>query len=284
MPPTVSAVIPMDPSRPFRILQLTDFHTDASEEATQRTFVAVEQMVAATCPDLLMVTGDLWCSDDRPDLAPVMMNRDLAFLGDLDVPWCFTWGNHDYCTSLAEGQRRIARTPGAVWAVGNGHGGYRVSLVAEGDPCPRWEIYVANSGEGWQLPRDLDWIVEDARALRSERGMDIPAVAFFHIPLGAYQVAMDEGRAVGVALETVLCSGDEANLGAQWIKDAGSIRACFCGHNHRNDFSFEDGGITFAFGRSTGYGGYGEDVAKGGKLITLTPDGTVGFETIFPPA
>jgi hypothetical protein len=282
MPLSESAVVSLDPTRPFRILQLTDFHTDTGEEKTEQTFIAVEHMIAASHPDLLAITGDLWCSDDRPDLAPVLMNRDLAFLGDLGVPWFFAWGNHDYTASMAEALDQIARTPGAVCATVNGRGGYRIALQATGEATPRWDIFVANSGSAWHLPGDLDWIAGEAQALRGVRGVSVPAIAFFHIPLGAYKAAMLDGRAQGVALEEVLCTGDEENMGARLIKDAGCIRACFCGHSHRNDFHFEEDGVTFAHGRSTGYGGYGDDVPKGGKLITLSPAGTVEFETIFP--
>lgn len=282
MTPSEFAVVSLDPTRPFRILQLTDFHTDTDEELTELTFIAVERMVAASRPDLLAITGDLWCSDDRPDLAAVLMNRDLAFLGDLGLPWFFAWGNHDYAASFPDALDQIARTPGAVSVPLNGRGGYRIALHATGEATPRWDIFVANSGSAWQLPGDLDWIAPEAEWLREARGANVPAIAFFHIPLGAYKAAMLDGRAQGLALEDVLCTGDEENTGAQLIKDAGCIRACFCGHNHRNDFHFEEDGVAFAYGRSTGYGAYGEDVPKGGKLITLSPEGTVGFETIFP--
>ena len=266
---------------PFRILQLTDFHSDVSEYANERTRADVRAMVARYRPDFLAVTGDIWCGDGQPDAAPMWMARDLAFIASLETPWTFAWGNHDYAANFVAAQAKILATPHYAAPHSTDRGECHIEIVnCAGEVA--WDLLFANSGEAWRLPGDLDWVCSTSNALAGTRGRVAPAVLFFHIPFRRYQVAIDEGRVEGVANEEVLFWGDEDDSGADTILAAANIRACFCGHSHRNDCWFEEGGVIFAYGRATGYGGYGDDVKKGAKLITLNLDaGTLDFETVF---
>ncbi len=87
----------------------------------------------------------------------------------------------------------------------------------------------------------------------------------------------------------MLCWGDEDGHVEAALKAAGrnggtgNVRACFCGHSHKNDFHFEEDGILFACGRATGHGGYGgEALKKGAKFIDLGRDrDDIAFRTVF---
>ena len=132
------------------------------------------------------------------------------------------------------------------------------------------------------MPDDLAWFTEETARLRTMRGQTVPTLLFFHIPLKCYAEAVERDAYTGLALEAVSCWGDEAGLGAGILKRAGGVRACFCGHNHRCDFHFEEDGILFSYGRITGHGGYGHDIARGAKLIQLNPLGDhLEAETVF---
>ena len=265
----------------FRILQLTDFHSDVSEFENERTRADVRAMVARHRPDFLAVTGDIWCGDGHPDAAPMWMARDLNFIASLATPWAFTWGNHDYAADFARAQAKVLATPHHAAPKMTVRGECHLEITgASGDVV--WDVFFANTMGQWHLPRDLEWVLNTSKTLAESRGRAVPAVLFFHIPLRRYQIAIDEGRVSGIALEEVLFWGDEADTGADLIRSAGTIRACFCGHSHRNDCWFEEGGVIFAYGRSTGYGGYGDDVKKGAKLITLDMGSAMlVFETVF---
>jgi hypothetical protein len=265
----------------FRVLQLTDFHSDVSEFENERTRADVRAMVAKHRPDFLAVTGDIWCGDAHPDVAPMWMKRDLDFIASLETPWAFTWGNHDYAADFAQAQTRIAATPHYAAPVMTERGECHIEVAAP-DGRTAWDIFFVNTMDQWHLPSDLDWLREQSGLLADNRGCVVPALLFFHIPLRRYQVAIDEGRTQGIALEEVLFWGDEADTGADLITAMGNIRACFCGHSHRNDCHFEEDGVTFSYGRSTGYGGYGDDLRKGAKLITVPLNGgDIDLETIF---
>lgn len=278
----ISMGLQAPPSRPFRILQLTDFHSDVSEAKNEATREQVRAMIARYRPDFLALTGDIWCGDVQPDAAPMWMKRDLQFLGSLGVPWAFTWGNHDYAVDIHQAWRRLMQTPYYQPPECFEDHHQRFTLKPRGASDPTWDIYFLNSGLQWSMPDDLAWFKKETLRLREMRGRFLPALLFFHIPLKCYQDAVDRGNYHGFALEEVACWGDEAGLGADILKETGEVQACFCGHSHRCDFHFEEGGITFAFGRVTGHGGYGHDVPRGAKLIALDPLGEqVTFETVF---
>lgn len=267
----------------FRILQLTDFHNDVDETLAAKTHDAVRAMVAQTCPGFLAITGDIWCADDKPDQALKLMDRDLALFAELGVPWSFAWGNHDYVGDIHEALVRIASTPNAVAPRGDGRGSFRLAVTHAMSRKVLWDLYFLNSGPTWNLPHDIQWFEEEARRCRKERGAAVPALVFVHIPLFEYERARLARRYTGEAHEEVLHWGDDGQVLASF-KRAGIVRGCFVGHSHRNDFHFEQDGITLAYGRATGYGGYGGDrLEKGAKLIVLdTQNGTFTFSTVFP--
>jgi hypothetical protein len=268
-------------SQALRILQVTDLHTDACETATRRSFDALAAAVRAERPDLLAVTGDLWCSDTRPELASILMLRDLAFLADLGVPWAFTPGNHDCIPDPARVRREMGCVPRALLDPARPLGAFRVE-ACDPEGTPRWDLYFANSGEAWQLPGDLAWMAPEAAALAGARGTTLPALAFFHIPTRTYRDAMAAGTAVGLAQETVLCTGDEEDAAHGLLRGVPGLAGCFCGHSHRNDFHVVRDGIRYAYGRVGGFGGYGaEDTPRGIKRIVLgLRDGRIEADTL----
>lgn len=275
-------MLPVPPDRPFRILQLTDFHSDVSEALNEKTRFLVQGMVQKHNPDFLAVTGDIWCGDTHPDAAPMWMKRDLAFLGSLGIPWAFVWGNHDYAWDIHDAWRSIMNTPNYQVPTAFHGNHYRITLTLEGSTHPVWDLFFLHSGLEWSIPENFSWLEAESKRLQLERGKVLPSVIFFHIPLKCYQDAVDSGKYTGIALEPVLYWGDEAGTGSDIIKNIGGVRACFCGHSHRCDFHFIEEDVIFAYGRVTGFGGYGEDMPRGGKLIQLnTQDGTVSFQTVF---
>ncbi len=274
-------VLPLSDTDAFRILQLTDFHSDQSEFENERTRADVRAMVARHRPHFLAVTGDIWCGDGHADAAPMWMARELEFLASLETPWAFTWGNHDYTADFAASQALLAATARYGAPKMTPRGESHLALTRS-DGTVAWDVFFVNTGSRWQLPKDLAWLRDRTEALHQERGALVPALVFFHIPLRRYQTAIDEGRAQGIALEDVLSWGDEADTGADLITALGNVRACFCGHSHRNDCYFEENDVIFSYGRSTGYGGYGDDVRKGAKLIELScHSDTIDFMTVF---
>lgn len=269
----------------LRILQITDFHNDVNDELAQRTYDDVRATVQATRPDLLAVTGDIWCGDDKPDQGPRLMRRDLAFLASLRTPWAFVWGNHDWGLGLRACWDEITVAPNALMPRRDGAGSYRIEVIGAENDAARWDLFFLNSGLEWHLPDDLVWFETECARLAQSRGKIVPAIVFVHIPLKEYEEARLAGDYVGEAHEEVLHWGDDGRV-FQAFRRAGNVRACFVGHSHKNDFHFERDGVILAYGRATGHGGYGGEVLrKGAKLILLdTESNSLSFSsTVFAP-
>ncbi len=267
----------------FRILQMTDLHSDVEERLNERTRADIAAMVTRFAPDLLAVLGDIWCGDNHPEAAPMWMLRDAAFFSELGVPWALVLGNHDYVTSLDEARTRLSRMPHCALPPGDGEAACRIEVRGSGNSGPCWDLFFLHSGEAWRVPGHTAWFERESARLRQTRGRVVPGIAYFHLPTGNYQRAIDEGRTCGPGDENVLGWGDDDNMVAKRLTSQGNLRACFCGHSHRNDFHFVEDGVTFAYTRATGHGGYGQDsLAKGATLLELDTRGEAfRFRTVF---
>lgn len=271
--------LPLRADGTFRILQITDFHNDqGSPDAAERSWLDVDVLVRRLQPDFLAVTGDVWCSDEAPEHGPARMQRDLERIVGFGVPWAFTWGNHDWVDDAARRYREMAGMTGASMEVNDGRGCCRIEVCRGGAPV--WDVFFIDSGLEWDPSTDLAWFESESARLAAERGGELPAVAYFHIPLQQYEAARLAGTYTGFAGEEVLCWGDDGSILPR-LGERG-VRVCFCGHSHANDFYVEQDGVVLAYGRATGYGGYGGDLLKkGAKLLTLNADQAFAFETVF---
>jgi predicted MPP superfamily phosphohydrolase len=274
----LSAVPPHWPADgPYRILQVTDFHNDQGRDLAERTYRDVRTMIRRYNPHFLAVTGDIWCGDDQPAIAPSLRQRDIRFLGSLGTPWAFCWGNHDYIGDFERAENELRAGKNAYMPESDGRGNYRIELH-DPNTKPIWQIYFLNSHELGLEPEDVHYLSTQSTT------QSLPALVFFHIPLKQYEDARLGEVYTGIAQEEVLYwENDASRLDA--IAATESVRACFVGHSHVNDFFCERDGVVLAYGRATGHGGYGADrLEKGAKLITLERDGAFAFETVFPDA
>jgi hypothetical protein len=90
------------------------------------------------------------------------------------------------------------------------------------------------------------------------------------MPIMDYQTRIKPDAFQGLKLEKVTPGREESSEAFAAISGARSIRACFCGHNHVNDYTLKADQVDLVYGRSTGYAGYGgEKVRKGAKLIVI---------------
>ena len=272
-------------NRSFRVLQVTDWHSDQDADAAERTRADVRALVAQTQPDLVAVTGDIWCADDdHVGQARAVMNADLETLASLGVPWAFVPGNHDYYPDRNWLARRFAQTPNAVAPRGDGRGSFIVEVTGDGAE-PLWELYFVNSALEWNPLADIARFRKLVRSAPSEPPR--AAAIFTHIPLRQYEDARLSGDFTGDAHEEVLCWGDDGRMLRAFqraLAVRGGLRFVTCGHSHENDFTAVVDRVTLTYGRVTGYGGYGEKLQRGGKLFRLSADGSFKSEHVFSTA
>jgi len=143
-----------------------------------------------------------------------------------------------------------------------------------------WQIICLNTHRAGVQAPERAWL----NALKQSEPHSPRRFAFFHIPLKQYDTIWESGVAAGIKGESV-CFEEEDGSTLAVLKTMG-VKACFCGHDHSNDYSGVIDGVELVYGRATGVGGYGANIIpKGGKLITvncveemyewvsLTPDG-----------
>lgn len=121
---------------------------------------------------------------------------------------------------------------------------------------------------------------------------DIKSSMFFHIPLPEMKDALTEYAkngfkdtenvqliygAAGEKGKVVYCGIGEDTM-FETIKELGSTKAIFCGHDHLNSLSLKYKGIQFTYGMSIDYLAYigisEQGVQRGCTVITYKPDGS----------
>ncbi len=269
----------------FRILQVTDLHFFSGEGKLRgfqnpRTIEILEGLVKKTKPDLVMATGDLWPGNDE-NQGEGWMRQVIGYFEALGVPWAFVWGNHDELSDYRKGHEAFAAAKNSLYRGAESDGNYIVDVVGRHDRSLCQLVCLNSHGTGLQ-PKEQRWVRDTAAALKPFGDPPPLRLAFFHIPVKQYEDIWNNKAASGVMGETVCLEKDDGSA-LPALKAAG-IKACFCGHDHRNDYAGVADGVELVYGRATGAGGYGAEVLrKGGKLITVNcKKGTYGWETVFP--
>jgi hypothetical protein len=265
-----SELIINNPSE-FKILQLTDIHFFAETTTVDwQTFVDLSKLVEFTKPDIIVVTGDFW-HDNPAGRGGEYMNTAISIIERLGIPWAFTWGNHDQLSNYENGHLAFTNEPHSLYSGGSSNGNYVIEVKnQEGELL--WDLICMNSSIGGGSTGLASiaqaWISELVQS-RATIQHALHAFGFFHIPVPQYQTVWDAGLAPGVKYENVYSGNQNDSNAFNLFKNLETMRACFCGHDHVNDYGGMLEGIDLVYGRASGYQGYGgEQVEKGGKLIT----------------
>ncbi|MCI8410573.1 MAG: hypothetical protein HFJ09_15140 [Lachnospiraceae bacterium] len=309
-------------TKDFKILHLTDIHLGGSLYSYRKDIKALKACYAEikhTKPDLVVVTGDLTfpmgiMSMSLNNSAPV--NQFAAFMRNLDIPWCFTYGNHDTeslattsKSDLNELYKSLSyKTSGnllypymqpAVMGRNN-----QLIEVRNSDGTLNTALFLIDSnaytGEGINVydyihDDQVDWYANEVKRLNMEEGHTISSLVFFHIPLQQYRTAYelyesgsDEvkyffGKNGEKMINKVCCSDYPSNLFDRML-ELGSTKGVFCGHDHYNNMSLEYKGIRLTYGMSIDYlampGIENDTEQRGGELITLHADSSWDLKQI----
>ena len=270
-----------NPSK-FTILQFTDVHffwerSEPWATLNKRTEEDMKKLVALAKPDMLMVTGDLW-RNKPPELREQFMYYSVDQCASLGLPWAFAWGNHDELNDYTIGHKTLTAAKNSLYRGGDSKGNYVIDIVDRHQKRVCQLICLNSEREGLGASQQK-WM----RELAEKSGKPtVPRFAFFHIPIKQYADVWNSGVATGYKAEEP-CIEKEDGSSLPFLKSLG-IKACFCGHDHVDDYSGIVDGIELVYGRATGYGGYGnENLPKGAKLITVNgKTGQYEWETLLP--
>ena len=270
------AILELGNRQSLRLLQFTDNHffcgvkegltiTD-DDRKTERDW---QKFVRIFSPDLIVFTGD--AVHDNPggrgmDSLLHVFHRVEA----LGVPWAFCWGNHDILDDYQAGHDALESARHSLYRGGASHGDYRIEIHTRStkDTVAAHLWFLNSNREGlttWQL----DWLRAARTALAKTGAPLVPSLGFYHIPLVEQKTLYAAGRTPGVCQEGV-CHEKESGAAAPALAADTRLLACFCGHDHTNDYAVRSRSLDLVYGRATGYAGYGgEKLRKGAKLIEL---------------
>ena len=279
-----------------------------------RCFSYVEELVQRVEPDLILLTGDNVYGefDDLGEMQTLLCRR----IEEYGVLWAPVFGNHDNESRMGVRWQieQFLSSPHCLFSRGNvtGNGNYALRIRMNGREL--FTLYMLDTsgchtvGNPWApeegitednidydllchtggiYPDQIAWYEHTARKIAAERGEAVPSLAFFHIPLHAYDVAMKEkyGYVLGTDFTAdkdgdfgVMCehNGKRIDRDLSFYNAARSVGTVgfFAGHEHKNDLVMYHDGVCFAYGVKTGVATYYRNEAIGGTVITLHPNRT----------
>ncbi|MCF7932836.1 MAG: metallophosphoesterase family protein [Acholeplasmataceae bacterium] len=262
----------------LNILQITDLHlTYGIDRRDQKTYDLIRTLVKADDYDLVVVTGDMMMSPT----AVMLFRQFVNVMESLGTPWTFIFGNHDddfhdkrTLLSVIEETEHLLFKVGPSLENG-GYGNFEIQVDQSGMPFAHLyffdtkgerKTYALEDGKYDYLSSEqVDWYENKVKDDVKE------SLAFMHIPLKEYADAIDYEGTFGE--DKVYFQGTNTGLFTLMVT-YGKTKGVFVGHDHLNDFSFSKDGILLAYGRATGYNGYGT-LDRGGRVILLDSYGQV---------
>ena len=287
-----------------KVLQITDVHILNNAKKDQKAFRTITQMIEASRPDIIVVTGDITSEDEN-----MRAFRTFGeFMESFKIPWGFVYGNHDAETRRTHTKTQLSeylesleycffdRGPEDVDGEGNYYyyvtddSGKIIMSLMMMDSNMYYRDPVTGQDDGYDCfhENQIAWyektIKSIAQNVNGDENQVVPSLAFFHIPmreyLTGYETAKKNGAILdGAKLEAVYCSNHDDEM-FETMKRLGSTKGCFAGHDHMNNCTVDYQGIRLAYGYSCDHNIYLVP-QKGGKLIYIYPDGSFTQQGIY---
>jgi len=285
-------VLRFRPDGTFKISQFTDLHYGETDQNDVNSTKVQEEILATEKPDIVVMTGDSvsgyawnnqsgWFAKKWAHLTSPMVKYNIS--------WAFALGNHDDEADLSRTEIILLDQtyPLSLTQQGpsNIHGATNYYLFVYSsdvnNDVPVAVLYMFDSSDnncenvtGWGCvyPDQIRWYIATATEIQAKYGRIIPALAFFHIPVPEFMYMWNNISTFGRMEDTgVCCFSVNTGLFAAF-KQMGDVISVHCGHDHDNDFYGLYDGILLAYGRKTGYGGYGPPKGwlRGSRILQLT--------------
>lgn len=273
----------------FKIVQITDLHYKLGVKASEQGLACVREMVETEKPDLVVVTGDIIYSAPADSTLSVVL-KTFAQLG---VPFCMTFGNHDYDfkTPAVALYNQMQKTPNCVMPVLQGKNtDYSLPILSSNGKRTAAVLYCIDThnkpaiggigGYQWISHNQITWYRQRSMVYKQKNGgRPVPSLAFLHIPLPEFNYATDNTQCpmYGSRLEKAYSPSINSGMFAS-IKEMGDIMGVFCGHDHDNDYAVSYFNVLLAHGRFSGGNTEYNHLKRGARVIVLK-EGKREFDT-----
>ena len=275
----------------FKIVQFTDVHFKYGNPASEVALERINEVLDAENPDLILFTGDVIYSAP----ADQGMLTVLELADKRKIPFGVVYGNHDNEQGMSREEllKVIQTLPYNRTAQAKGISGVTnfVLPVKSSDGkknalilyCLDSHSYSSVKGIGgydFIKSDQIEWYRNHSQKFAAEnKGIPVPSLAFFHIPLPEYnQAAADENAIlVGTRMEKACAPALNSGMFAA-MKQQKDIVGVFVGHDHDNDYVVGWKGILLGYGRYTGGNTVYNDLPNGARVIEMT-EGKRDIET-----
>lgn len=273
----------------FKIVQITDLHYKLGVKASEQGLACVREMVETEKPDLVVVTGDIIYSAPADSTLSVVL-KTFAKLG---VPFCMTFGNHDYDfkTPAVALYNQMQKAPNCVMPVLQGKNtDYSLPILSSNGKRTAAVLYCIDThnkpaiggigGYQWISHNQITWYRQRSMVYKQKNGgRPVPSLAFLHIPLPEFNYATDNTQCpmYGSRLEKAYSPSINSGMFAS-IKEMGDIMGVFCGHDHDNDYAVSYFNVLLAHGRFSGGNTEYNHLKRGARVIVLK-EGKREFDT-----
>lgn len=285
----------------YRILQLTDIHL-GDKDNYQTHFDFMDLTIEKAHPNMIIVTGDLFTFASKSTA-----KRLFEFIDSHNVPWTVTFGNHDeqcyfsvdWMTSLLNDYGHNCLFKDIQDDDVQGNANFAINLMQGGHVFEQLIIMDSNRyyfGDyfGYDCFKEdqIEWysrLVDHTTAQNG--GTVVESLMFYHIPLPEVNNAWEEGKDNPALIKNPANSkaeqgekpcNPEHDFGFfKTIKEKGSTKGMYFGHDHVNNYIVEYQGIDFGYGiKSTDRVYYG-DTMLGGRVITIKNDHSLVYEDYY---
>ena len=297
----------------FKILQLTDIHmSDKDDQDLHYEYMdmlireAKEDPLHSGPVDFMVVTGDLFTFASR-DTAKGL----FKFLDSFGIPWTVVFGNHDeqtyfpvdWMTSYLNRFGSNCKFKDLQNDKVQGNCNFAINLKNPDGSLHNQLIFMDSNryyfgsyfGYDYFKEDQINWyknLVDDTTAYNQEKGGTgvVNSLMFYHIPLPEIDKICDKETMkpgdpgynfiYGEKREKS-CPPDSNSGFFDVIKEKGSTKAMFFGHDHINNFEADYEGVKFCYGiKSTDRIYYDEDML-GYQTISINADNSLDIQRFY---
>ncbi len=289
-------------NRDFIVMDITDVHLGCSPytiSEDKQALESIHKLADSVKPDLIIATGD--CIYSAPTMGSLCSGHServfAKFMETLGIPWTIAFGNHESEVYAFAGREKMGEIlenekykncvftsgPKDITGVGN-----QVIIVRNNDdrksvnqvliPIDSNDYTKTISCYDSIHPDQIEWYNRQITQIAEEEGKtprEISSLAFFHIPVTEYETADGEGTIhFGQKNEPVCHPADkDSDIFFEEMREFGSTRAMFAGHDHTNNYCVEYKGILLTYSLSIDWNSYKDieytDEYRGATVISI---------------
>ncbi len=275
----------------FKIVQFTDVHYIHNDPRSNISVERINEVLDSERPDLVVFTGDIIFG--KP--AEEGLRTILQLVSDRQIPFTVTFGNHDDEQGLSREKlfniiktipyNLMNHTEGT-----SGMGNHLLTIKSSQGDSTAFILYCFDShsyssiegigGYDFIKSNQIAWYqTQSSLFTKTNKGVPIPSLAFFHIPLPEYNQAANNESAILYGIRKEKACAPELNSGLfAAMKQQNDVLGVFTGHDHDNDYVVYWKGILLGYGRYTGGNTVYNHLTNGARVIEID-ENTRSFDT-----